>query len=40
MELKEDIGLANRYAFYCARSYRDAGDNDNAIIWFKKVIFE
>lgn len=40
MDLKEDIGLANRYAFYCARSYRDAGDNDNAIIWFKKVINE
>jgi hypothetical protein len=38
MELKDDIGLANRYAYYCARSYRDAGDNDNAIIWFKKVI--
>lgn len=40
IELKEDIGLANRYAFYCARSYRDAADDDNAIIWFKKVINE
>lgn len=35
-----DQGLAGRYAFYCARSYRDAGSNynDDAIQWYKVVL--
>jgi GR25 family glycosyltransferase involved in LPS biosynthesis len=35
-----DKGLAHRYAFYCAQSYKDAGNkyNDNAIEWYKKVL--
>jgi glycosyltransferase involved in cell wall biosynthesis len=28
--------LYNRYAFYCANSYKDHGDFENAIIWYKK----
>ena len=28
--------LKVRYSFYCAQSYRDYGDNENAIIWYKK----
>ena len=42
---EEDIklpnkGLADRYAFYCARSYKDAGEkyHDDAIEWYKKVL--
>lgn len=35
-ESEKDPELANRYAFYCAQSYRDAGDIDNAIAWYKK----
>jgi hypothetical protein len=38
--LKKDIGLAHRYAFYCARSYNDGNEKDNALIWFKKVVEE
>ncbi len=35
-----DKGMSGRYAFYCARSYKDAGEkyHDDAIIWYKKVI--
>jgi GR25 family glycosyltransferase involved in LPS biosynthesis len=35
-----DKGLSGRYAFYCARSYRDAGPkyHDKAIEWYKKVL--
>jgi len=35
-----DKGLSGRYAFYCGRSYRDAGEKyqDNSIEWFKKVL--
>jgi len=40
MESKQDIGLANRYAFYCAQSYKDFGDTDNAIQWYSKVVNE
>jgi GR25 family glycosyltransferase involved in LPS biosynthesis len=35
-----DRGLAHRYAFYCAQSYKDCGSKylDNAIEWYKKVL--
>jgi GR25 family glycosyltransferase involved in LPS biosynthesis len=35
-----DKGLADRYAFYCARSYKDAGEKyrANAIEWYKTVL--
>jgi len=35
-----EIGLAHRYAFYCAQSYKDAGQKyvDKAIEWYKKVL--
>lgn len=39
-ELTTDPALASRYAFYCASSYNDANEKDNAIIWFKKVADE
>jgi hypothetical protein len=33
-------GLANRYAFYCAQSYKDAGEAhwDKSIEWYKKCL--
>ena len=39
-ELEPPDGLKPRYAFYCAQSYKDAGDKytDNAIEWYKKVL--
>jgi GR25 family glycosyltransferase involved in LPS biosynthesis len=35
-----DKGMSGRYAFYCARSYHDAGEKyrDNAIEWYKTVL--
>jgi len=30
--------LQSRYAYYCGQSYKDAKDDENAIIWFKKCI--
>jgi GR25 family glycosyltransferase involved in LPS biosynthesis/TPR repeat protein len=35
-----DKGLSGRYAFYCGRSFKDAGEKyyDDAIKWFKKVM--
>jgi GR25 family glycosyltransferase involved in LPS biosynthesis len=35
-----DKGLSGRYAFYCARSYKDAGVKyyDNAVEWYKTVL--
>ena len=33
-ELNENDDLRNRYAFYCANSYRDAGNFDKAIEWY------
>ena len=30
--------LFNRYAFYCANSYKDHGDHENAIIWYLKTL--
>lgn len=37
-ELNTDKGMANRYAFYCAQSYKDAGLKDEAIEWYKKCL--
>ena len=39
-ELKTDYNLSCRYAFYCAQSYKDAGENyyDDAIEWYKKCL--
>ena len=31
-------GLHNRYVYYCANSYLDAGMKDNAIEWYKKTL--
>ena len=39
-EEKGDKGLANRYAFYCAQSYKDAEQVVESIEWYKKVVFE
>jgi beta-1,4-mannosyl-glycoprotein beta-1,4-N-acetylglucosaminyltransferase len=36
--LKEKDDLFHRYAFYCANSYKDYGDNENAIKWYKIVL--
>jgi len=38
--IEEDKGLACRYAFYCAQSYKDAGElyRNDAIEWYKKVL--
>jgi len=35
-----DRGMANRYAFYCAQSYKDCGMVDESIEWYKKVVLE
>ena len=39
-EITKDYGLACRYAFYCANSYKDAGPNyiDDAMEWYKKCL--
>ena len=39
-EKEQDTLLASRYAFYCARSYKDAGEkyHNDAIIWYKKIL--
>ena len=31
-------GLAHRYAFYCAQSYKDTGNIQESINWYKKVL--
>jgi len=36
LEKKDDI--FNRYAFYCANSYKDHGDHENAIVWYLKTL--
>jgi len=33
----EDRDLLPRYTFYCANSFKDCGDVDNAILYYKKV---
>ena len=37
-ELINPTGLANRYAFYCAQSYKDCNENIKSIEWYKKVL--
>jgi len=37
-DIKEDTGLRTRYKFYLANSYKDIGDNLNAIEWYDKRI--
>jgi len=37
-ELDVKDKLRNRYAFYCANSYRDSGEVDRAIVWYKIAI--
>ena len=36
--LKDKDDLFHRYAFYCANSYKDYGDFENAIKWYKIVL--
>jgi GR25 family glycosyltransferase involved in LPS biosynthesis len=36
VERKDEI--FNRYAFYCANSYKDHGDHENAVIWYIKTL--
>jgi len=33
-----DVGLTNRYAFYCGQSYKDCGKLDESIEWYKKCL--
>jgi tetratricopeptide (TPR) repeat protein len=39
-EIERNYGLACRYAFYCANSYKDAGPrySNDAIYWYKKTV--
>jgi NACalpha-BTF3-like transcription factor len=37
-EDEPDEGMKNRYAFYCAQSYKDAGISEKAIEWYKKCL--
>ena len=37
-ELINPTGLSNRYAFYCAQSYKDCNENVLSIEWYKKVL--
>lgn len=37
-ELPEGHALRTRYAFYCANSYKDHGDLEKAIEWYKKTV--
>ena len=36
--LENNDPIINRYSFYCANSYKDAGDIDNAIKWYKNTL--
>ena len=36
--LKNDDGLHNRYSYYCANSYLDAGNKEKAIEWYKTTL--
>ncbi len=38
--VKGDRGMASRYAFYCAQSYKDGGSQhaDDAIKWYERVL--
>jgi GR25 family glycosyltransferase involved in LPS biosynthesis len=35
---KNNRGLAGRYAFYLAQSYKDSGNIDKSIMWYEKVL--
>lgn len=35
---EKDTSLTDRYAFYCAQSWKDAGEPDNSILWYKKCL--
>jgi tetratricopeptide (TPR) repeat protein len=37
-EQEKDVGLKARYAFYCAQSWRDCDNIDNAITWYEKCL--
>lgn len=39
-EEEKDNKLKSRYAFYCAQSFRDAGDIGTSITWYKKCLEE
>jgi len=36
--LENNDPLYNRYVYYCANSYHDAGDNENALKWYHKTL--
>jgi hypothetical protein len=36
--LKNNDGLHNRYSYYCANSYNDAGNKDKAIEWYTTTL--
>ena len=35
---RNKVMLLHRYAFYCANSYRDFGDFENSLRWYKKTV--
>ena len=37
-EKEKDEALKNRYAFYCAQSYRDCKNIEKSIEWYKKCL--
>lgn len=37
-QTETDTSLTDRYAFYCAQSWKDAGEPDNSISWYKKCL--
>jgi GR25 family glycosyltransferase involved in LPS biosynthesis len=37
-QTERDTSLTDRYSFYCAQSWKDAGEPDNAILWYKKCL--
>jgi GR25 family glycosyltransferase involved in LPS biosynthesis/tetratricopeptide (TPR) repeat protein len=37
-QTEKDTSLTDRYAFYCAQSWKDAGEPDNSILWYKKCL--
>ena len=36
--VKNNDALSNRYVYYCANSYYDAGDRENALKWYHKTL--
>lgn len=37
-EQESDLGLKSRYSFYCAQSWKDCNNTDNAIKWYQKCL--